>query len=116
MVTHHGGCHCGKIAFEVDVDGGAAVECNCSICTKRGSLLWFAPRDKFRLLSGQDDLTTYTFNKNVIQHQFCKHCGVQSFALGEDPRGNKMAAINIRCLEAFEFDQVPVKQIDGRAF
>ena len=62
------------------------------------------------------DLTTYTFNKHVIQHRFCKHCGIQSFALGKDPRGNEMAAINIRCLEDFEFDNVPVQHIDGKAF
>ena len=87
-----------------------------ALCSRRGGLLWFAPRDQFKLLSGQDDLTTYTFNKHVIQHQFCKHCGVQSFALGQNQRGDKMAAINIRCLENFEFDKVPVKHIDGRAF
>ena len=93
-----------------------AFSCNCSLCSRRGSLLWFAPREKFQLLRGQDELTTYTFNKHVIQHQFCKHCGVQSFALGQDPRGNQMAAINIRCLEGFEFERVPVKHVDGRAF
>jgi hypothetical protein len=86
------------------------------MCSRRGGLLWFAPRDKFRLQRGEGDLTTYTFNKHVIQHQFCKHCGVQSFALGQDPRGNLMAAINIRCLEEFAFENVPVQHIDGKAF
>jgi hypothetical protein len=115
-MQYRGSCHCGKVAYEVEGDIQETFSCNCSLCSRRGGLLWFAPRDKFNLLRGQDDLTTYTFNKHVIQHQFCKHCGVQSFALGQDPRGNKMAAINIRCLEGFEFDRVPVKHIDGRAF
>lgn len=115
-MQYRGSCHCGKVAYDVEGDIQEAFSCNCSMCSRRGSLLWFAPREKFQLLRGQDDLTTYTFNKHVIQHQFCKHCGIQSFALGQDRQGNKMAAINIRCLENFEFDQVPVKHIDGRSF
>ena len=115
-MQYRGSCHCGKVAYVVEGQIAEAYSCNCSMCTRRGSLLWFTPRDKFRLLSGEDHLTTYTFNKNVIQHQFCRHCGVQSFALGQNPRGDQMAAINIRCLENFEFDKVPVKHIDGRSF
>jgi len=115
-MQYRGSCHCGKVAYQVEGEIQEAFSCNCSLCSRRGGLLWFAPRDHFKLLSGQDDLTSYTFNKHVIQHQFCKHCGVQSFALGQNQRGDKMAAINIRCLENFEFDKVPVKHIDGRSF
>jgi hypothetical protein len=115
-MQYRGSCHCGKVAFEVEGEIKEAYSCNCSMCSRRGGLLWFAPRDKFRLQRGEGDLTTYTFNKHVIQHQFCKHCGVQSFALGQDPRGNLMAAINIRCLEEFAFENVPVQHIDGKAF
>ena len=57
----------------------------------------------------------YTFNKHNIQHKFCKHCGVQSFAFGTDPKGNEMAAINVRCLENFEFENLPVKHFNGKA-
>ncbi len=115
-MQYRGSCHCGKVAYEVEGDIQEAYSCNCSLCSRRGSLLWFAPREKFRLLSGEPDLTTYTFNKHVIQHRFCKNCGIQSFAWGKDRAGNAMAAINIRCLENFEFDRVPVKQVDGRSF
>ena len=112
----HGSCHCGKVAYEVETDIEQAFACNCSMCTRRGSLLWFVPRDKFKLLSGEPDLTTYTFNKHIIQHRFCKHCGIQSFAWGKDRQGNAMAAINLRCLEGFDFEKVPVKHVDGRSF
>jgi len=115
-MQYRGSCHCGKVAYEVEGDIQEAYSCNCSLCGRRGSLLWFAPREKFRLLQGEPDLTTYTFNKHVIQHRFCKHCGIQSFAWGKDPRGNEMAAINLRCLEDFEADSVPVKQVNGKAF
>jgi hypothetical protein len=115
-MQYRGSCHCGKVAYEVEGEVKEAYSCNCSLCSRRGSLLWFVPRDKFKLQRGDGDLTTYTFNKHVIQHQFCKHCGVQSFALGQDRSGNLMAAINIRCLEDFAFDKVPVQHIDGKAF
>jgi len=115
-MQYRGGCHCGKVAYEVEGEIAQAFSCNCSMCTRRGSLLWFTPRDKFRLLTGENELTTYTFNKHVIQHRFCKHCGIQSFAFGKDRQGNEMAAVNLRCLEDFEFDKLPVTQVNGRAF
>jgi len=115
-MKYRGSCHCGKVAYEVEGEIGGAISCNCSMCTRRGSLLWFTARDKFKLLRGETDLTNYTFNKNVIAHRFCKHCGIQSFAQGKDPKGNEMAAINIRCLEDFDFENVPVKQVNGKAF
>ena len=115
-MQYRGSCHCGKVAYDVEGEIKEAYSCNCSRCARRGSLLWFVPRDKFNLRRGDADLTTYTFNKHVIQHQFCRHCGIQSFALGKDPRGNLMAAINIRCLEDFAFENVPVQHIDGKAF
>jgi len=114
-MKYHGSCHCGKVAYDVDTEIAEAYSCNCSICSRRGSLLWFVPRANFTLLSGEGDLTNYTFNKHVIQHKFCKHCGIQSFALGKDPKGNEMAAINLRCLDGFEFDKLPVKHFDGRS-
>jgi hypothetical protein len=115
-MQYRGSCQCGKVAYQVEGEITETYSCNCSMCSRRGSLLWFAPREKFALLRGEEDLTTYTFNKHVIEHRFCKHCGIQSFALGQDPRGNKMAAINVRCLDDFEFEKVPVKQVNGKAF
>ena len=117
-MKYRGGCHCGKVAYEVQVEGGIkeAMSCNCSMCSRRGSLLAVTPRSQFTLLRGEPDLTTYTFNKHAIQHRFCKHCGIQSFAWGKDPRGNEMAAINVRCLEDFQFEALPVKHVNGKAF
>jgi hypothetical protein len=115
-MEHRGGCHCGKVAYQFEGEIKEAYSCNCSMCTRRGGLLWFVPRDKFKLLRGETDLSTYTFNKHVIQHRFCKHCGIQSFAWGKDRNGNEMAAINIRCLEDFDVEKVPVQQVNGKAF
>lgn len=114
-MLYKGSCHCGKIAFEVEGEVGTAMACNCSICSRKGSLMWFVPREQLRLLTPADDMATYTFNKHVIQHHFCPSCGMHPFGEGADPKGNRMAAINIRCLEDLDLATVPVKQFDGRA-
>ena len=114
-MNYKGSCHCGKIAFEVEGEIKAALACNCSICSRKGSLLWFVPRAQFQLLTSEQDLATYTFNKHVIKHHFCTTCGMHPFAESVDPKGNPTAAINIRCLEGIDLDSVPVKQFDGRS-
>lgn len=114
-MNYNGSCHCGNIAFEVEGELTGAMACNCSICSRKGSLLWFVPRDKLRLLTPEKDMRTYTFNKHVIQHRFCPTCGMHPFGEGVDPQGNKMAAINIRCLENIDLDAVPVNHFDGRS-
>src|SRR5579885_644334 len=82
MQTYTGGCQCGKVRYEVQVEIGEVLECNCSRCARLGSLLAFTPASQFKLLSGEGDLTHYTFNRHLIEHQFCSSCGIQSFAIG----------------------------------
>ena len=114
MRAYRGGCHCGKVAYEVDLALEHAVQCNCSICTKRGLLLAFAPADKFRLIRGEDELQDYRFNTGKIAHLFCRTCGVESFGQGEVPgTGAQMRAINLRCVEGVDLDALPVKRFDG---
>lgn len=114
-MNYRGSCHCGRIAFEVEGTIESALACNCSICQRKGSLLWFVPRDKFRLLTPEQNASTYTFNKNVIQHRFCPNCGIHPYAEGTDQKGNRMAAINIRCLEGVDLASIPVTHFDGRS-
>ena len=112
---HSGSCHCGRIAFEVDGQIDSALACNCSICSRKGSLLWFVPRERLRLLTPDDAASSYTFNKHVIQHRFCPTCGIHPYGEGVDPKGNKMAAINLRCLEGVDLASIPVHAFDGRS-
>lgn len=115
MTTHKGSCHCGRIAFEVEGEIDSGLACNCSICSRKGSLLWFVPREKLKLLTPESDMSTYTFNKHVIRHHFCPKCGIHPFGEGKDPKGNAMAAVNLRCVEGLDLDKVPVKHFDGRS-
>ena len=114
-MNYRGSCHCGKIAFEVEGEITSALACNCSICSRKGSLLWFVPRQQLRLLTPESDMATYTFNKHVIQHHFCPTCGMHPFAEGTDPKGNRVAAVNVRCLEDVDLEKVPVTHYDGRS-
>lgn len=114
-MIYKGSCHCGKVAFEVDGEITGVMDCNCSICARKGSLLWFVPREKMTLLTPEDAASTYTFNKHVIQHRFCPTCGIHPYGEGVDPKGNRIAAINIRCLENVDLAAIPVQHFDGRS-
>ena len=114
-MIYQGSCHCGKIAFEVEGEIGGALACNCSICQRRGSLLWFVPRTALKLLTPESNIATYTFNKHQIKHQFCPSCGMHPYGEGTAPDGSVMAAINIRCLEGIDLNAIPVQHYDGRA-
>lgn len=111
----NGSCHCGRIAFEVEGALESAMACNCSICQRKGALMWFVPRDKLNLLTPEADADTYLFNKHLIKHRFCAVCGIHPYGEGTDPNGNRTAAINIRCLEGVVLEQIPIKHFDGRS-
>jgi hypothetical protein len=98
-VVHRGGCHCRRVRFEVDAPADVeALDCNCSICRMTGFLHLIVPAARFRLLSGEDALTEYTFNTGAAKHRFCKVCGVKSFYI---PRSHPDGVdVNVRCLDA----------------
>jgi hypothetical protein len=112
---HTGGCHCGRVRYEIEADINQVMSCNCSLCQKRGALLTFVPAGQFTLLSGGDDLTDYQFNKKIIHHLFCGTCGVGSFARGVAPDGSEMVAVNVRCLEDVDPAALTVKPFDGKS-
>ena len=113
LVTHHGGCHCGTVAFEVDAPARLVVhECNCSICAMTGYLHLIVPASRFRLLSGAEDLTTYTFNTGAARHLFCRRCGIKSFYV---PRSNPDGwSVNARCLDRATVESIGIEPFDGR--
>lgn len=113
MTRHSGGCHCGRVRFEIEAPADIdATDCNCSICHKSGFLHLNVSRDDFRLLQGEDALTTYTFNTGVAQHYFCNVCGVKSFYV---PRSHPDGvAVNVRCLDPDTVEKVTVTPFDGQ--
>ncbi len=112
-VTHQGGCHCGRVRFQVQGPAVLAVQsCNCSICDKTGFLHLLVSRSRFQLLSGEDSLTTYTFNTGTAKHLFCKTCGIKSFYI---PRSHPDGySVNARCLDAATIERLEIEPFDGR--
>jgi hypothetical protein len=115
-MTYTGGCHCGKVRYEASVDLDQAMSCNCSRCSKLGWILTFTPAQNFKLLSGENELTDYLFNKHVIHHLFCSTCGIESFARGTAPDGSAMVAVNVRCLDEVDSGALNPTPVDGKSF
>ena len=111
-MIHHGHCHCGAVAFEVDApERITALDCSCTICTMTGFLHLIVPKSKFRLLRGEESLVSYRFNTGVADHRFCGICGIKSFYI---PRSNPDGIdVNVRCLDPQPADVI-VEPFDGR--
>jgi len=110
--TYQGGCHCGRVRFRVTADLDGVTYCNCSICTKKGFLHLIVALDRFELVSGRDELSTYQFNTNTARHTFCRHCGMHPFYV---PRSDPdKIDVNVRCLDDVDLAVIPIKQFDGR--
>ena len=114
-MKYQASCHCGKVAVEFEGEIKEVLSCNCSICQRKGSLLWFMPRAGLKLIFPEDAASTYIFNKHVIRHHFCPTCGIHPYAEAVDPKGNPMAAINVRCVEGIDLAALSVKHYDGRS-
>jgi hypothetical protein len=112
-MKHTGGCHCGRVRFEVIAPAHIQVlECNCSICSKAGYLHLIVPRDRFTLLRGREALTLYTFNTHTARHWFCSICGIKSFYI---PRSHPDGlSINVRCLDPDTVERMTITQINGK--
>ena len=113
MTTHKGSCHCGAVRFEIDAPAAIeAARCNCSICLMTGFLHLFVAHKHFRLLQGEEAITTYTFNTGVAKHLFCKHCGIKSFYV---PRSHPDGySVNVLCLDPATIESVTETPFDGR--
>ena len=113
IATHTGGCHCGRVRYEVVAPAQLDVsECNCSICSRTAYLHLIVPALRFRLVSGSDVLTTYTFNTGTAKHLFCSVCGIKSFYV---PRSHPDGfSVNARCLDEGTVEGMTVRPFNGR--
>ena len=110
--TYEGGCHCGRVRFRVQSDFARVSDCNCSMCTKKGFLHLIVPHSQFQLLSGGDNIATYTFGTHVAKHTFCKTCGIHAFYT---PRSDPdKVDVNVRCLDDIDLTKIKAVPFDGQ--
>lgn len=111
-----GGCHCGAVRWEAEVDLSAGTsKCNCTICSKTGYWGAMMKPSAFKLLSGEDNLTDYLFNSNSMHHLFCKTCGIHSFGRGDIPQlGGAFCSVNLNCVDDLQVSGLTVRHFDGR--
>ena len=111
-MNYKGSCHCGNVTFEVEGDLTGVMACNCSLCSRKGALLWFVSRDKLTVLTPEESIGTYTFNKHVIKHRFCRTCGIHSFYV---PRSHPdKIDVNVRTLDGIDLTQIRPIPFDGQ--
>jgi len=112
MPTYQGGCHCGKVRFEVIATLDSVVDCNCSICTKKGFLHLIIEPTQFRLLTPDVQMALYQFNTKTAKHYFCPVCGVHSYYI---PRSHPdKIDVNVRCLEGVDLHTLTIQPFNGR--
>ena len=112
-MIHRGGCHCGRVRFEVEAPAAiTATDCNCSICVRTGYQHLIVPKERFKLVQGEEFLTNYHFNTGAAQHLFCKVCGIKSFYV---PRSHPDGiSVNARCLDPGTVTHMELEPFDGR--
>ncbi len=114
MKRYHGSCHCGRVQFAATTTIDKVIDCNCSICTKKGVLHHRVPPERFELLEGEEFLSLYQFDTKEAKHYFCRECGIHPFSM---PRSAPDSySVNIRCLDDFDLEtaQYEVIKFDGR--
>jgi len=116
MATHQGSCHCGGIAFTLEGEVEEVIDCNCSMCRRRGALLAAFPRDALTLTTPESGMATYRFNRHLIEHHFCKNCGIAPFSEGKGQDGSAMAMVNVRCLQDVDLSALKRIAFDGAAY
>lgn len=112
MPTYTGGCHCGRVRFEVSGQIDRVLDCNCSICRKKGFLHWIVEPEQFRPLSAPDALSLYEFHTKTAKHYFCPVCGISSYYI---PRSHpNMIDVNLRCVDGVNLEELEIEFFDGQ--
>ena len=112
--TYEGQCHCGAVRFRLRTERiTAGVRCNCSICVRKGAVMsakYFGPEEVLEI-SGTEHLAAYRCGDRMMDHVFCRTCGIYPFHEWEGTY-----RVNLGCIEGLDVYGLEIGLIDGRSF
>jgi hypothetical protein len=107
-----GGCHCGAIAYEAEIDPDKVTICHCTDCQRITGTAYrvtaVAAEKDFRILRGKPKEYVRTADSgNRRANGFCPDCGSQLYATaaGDGPK-----LYGVRLGTARQFAQLPAKR------
>ncbi len=113
LKTYTGSCHCGALQFEIDADLSKGTEkCNCTICTKMRLWSVRVSSNEFRLISGEEFLSDYTYGSGNAHHTFCRRCGVRPFEHINWPSDVVYYNISVACLDGVDINELMAAPVD----
>jgi len=112
---HTGTCLCGAVRFEAEIDPTHGGRCNCTSCTKYGQTGTIVKPAAFRLLAGEDNLTSYQWGAKISTRYFCKTCGVLCFGKGHlEQIGGDYVSVNLNTVDAIDLGKIEIGYWDGK--
>jgi hypothetical protein len=117
-----GQCHCGDARFEIDAEINHVRECDCSVCRRRGALIFRVAPNAIRFMTPLDQLAVYRWGTGAAADYFCTKCGIMPFrrpsALTKGELGAGVVqfegwAVNARCIDGLDLDALPRLRIEG---
>jgi hypothetical protein len=113
MQQYKASCHCGAIQFSFEAEPiTRGVRCNCSYCSKRGTMISLVPGDKFKYEAQEGALGTYQWGRMQAKHHFCKRCGVSTFS--ETTRRPGQYIVNLGCVDGVDTFALETTVFDGK--
>jgi hypothetical protein len=120
---YQGSCHCQAVRYEAEFDVAAGSNrCNCSLCSKARAWFLFVRGDSFKVLAGEDMLSTYRWvhpgrADAGLTYRFCSQCGIRLYATGElDQLGGRFYAIHVPTVDDMDREELahaPLNYVDN---
>ncbi|MEZ4273137.1 MAG: GFA family protein [Myxococcota bacterium] len=114
LTNYKARCHCGRIRFSFRAGPiTTGKRCNCSICVRKGAVMSseYFPAEDFQPHADMDDFIAYQWNDRVIDHLFCKTCGIYPYH-GNTEYGYR---VNLGCVENLDVFSLDISLIDGKS-
>lgn len=113
MQPYQGSCHCGAIHFSFEAEPFTkGIRCNCSFCSKRGTMMHLVPGEKFQIEAQEGALGLYQWGKKQAKHYFCKSCGIPTFS--ETTRRPGQYIVNLGCVDGVDTFALETTVFDGK--